>query len=131
MNKLISVTLLGLCIILNACSVYDSTTRKIAGKITPYRIDIIQGQAITKEQLSKIQTGMQKNDVQFILGSPSVNSILAADTWNYVFYYRKGSKDIVKKRQVTLKFSGDTLENIQADELPSELELIKEIDKNK
>ncbi len=129
MKNLISIAVFGL--MLNACSVYDSTTRKIAGSITPYRIDIIQGQAITKEQLSKIQIGMQKNDIQFILGSPSVNSIFGADTWNYIFFYRRGSTDIVKKRQVTLKFSGDILENIQADELPSELELIKEIDKNK
>jgi outer membrane protein assembly factor BamE len=116
---------------LNACSVYDSTTRKIANGITPYRIDIIQGQAITKEQLAQVKIGMAKEDVQFTLGSPSVNSIFSADTWNYVFFYRKGFNDVVKKRQVTLKFSGNTLQNIEADDLPSELELIKEIDKHK
>jgi len=120
-----------LAMTLSACSIYDSTTRKIASSITPYKIDIIQGQAITKEQISQVKVGMNKTDIQLILGSPSVQSFFASNKWEYVFYYRNGSNDIVKKRQVSLSFEQDILTAIKADELPSELELIKEIDKNK
>ncbi len=116
---------------LNACSAYDNTTRKIANQITPYRIDIIQGQAITKEQMAQIHIGMSRNDVQLNLGTPSVNSLFSDNTWVYVFFYKNGNTEVVKKRQVILQFNGDKLSNIQADELPSQVELIKEIDKNK
>jgi outer membrane protein assembly factor BamE len=123
------ITLSMIC--LNACSTYDRTTRKIANQITPYRIDIIQGQAITKEQMEQIKIGMSRNDVKLNLGTPSINSLFADNTWIYVFFYRNGNADVVKKRQVTLQFNGDKLSNIEADELPSQLELVKEIDKNK
>ncbi len=129
MFKMCTVLLLVIACV--GCSVYDSTSRKIANSITPYKIDIIQGQPITKEQFSQVKVGMKKIDVQLILGSPSVQSFLANNEWKYVFFYRNGNSEIVKRTQVNLTFSEDVLKDIQANELPSEIDLIKQIDKNK
>jgi outer membrane protein assembly factor BamE len=115
--------------LLSSCAIYDNTTRKAISKITPYTVDIVQGQAITKEQLASIKIGFTKNEVVLNIGSPSIDDVFNPNVWNYVFYIRNGYKDVVKKRQITLIFVNDLLYEIKSDALPSELDLIKEIDK--
>ena len=53
---------------------------------------------------------------------------LNAGRWDYIFSYRRGETQEEEQRRVTLFFNGLILANIQADALPSERELIMEID---
>jgi outer membrane protein assembly factor BamE (lipoprotein component of BamABCDE complex) len=40
------------------------------GVITPYRVEVVQGNVITREQASAVKPGMTRAQVRDILGSP-------------------------------------------------------------
>jgi len=45
-------------------------TESLFGIITPYRIDIVQGNVITKEQAERVRPGMTRLQVRDVLGTP-------------------------------------------------------------
>jgi outer membrane protein assembly factor BamE len=117
-----------MAIVLAGCSTYDSTSRKIANAITPYRIDIVQGNFVSREAAAQLREGMTRDQVRFILGTPLLNDIFHANQWDYVFAFRRGSSLVVQQRRYTVQFDGDRLVKFGGDDLPSEYELIAEID---
>jgi len=94
----------------------------------PYRPDIVQGNVVSKDFLESIRPGMSKDQVRAILGTPLINDIFHVNRWDYVFLYRKGDSQEMQQRRVTLFFDGTKLAKIDSDALPSEKELISEID---
>lgn len=111
-----------------ACSTYDSTSRKLVNAITPYRINIVQGNFVSREAASQLRPGMTREQVKFLLGTPLLTDVFHANRWDYVFSFRRGDTPVVQQRRFTVFFDGDTLAKFGGDELPSEYELIAEID---
>jgi outer membrane protein assembly factor BamE len=111
-----------------ACSTYDSTSRKLVNAITPYRINIVQGNFVSREAASQLRPGMTREQVKFLLGTPLLTDVFHANRWDYVFSFRRGDTPVVQQRRFTVFFDGDTLTRFGGDELPSEYELIAEID---
>ncbi|NWK45551.1 outer membrane protein assembly factor BamE [Ralstonia pickettii] len=115
--------------LLVGCGTYDSTTRKIANAITPYRIDIVQGNFVSREQAAQLKEGMTRDQVRFVLGTPLLTDMFHANRWDYIFSFKRGNTSVVQERRLTVWFDGDRLAKwVGADELPSESELISEID---
>lgn len=111
---------------IGGCSALDGATQRLSrlgGLITPYRIDIQQGNVIVREQVQALQPGMTREQVQAILGTPLAASIFHAHRWDYVFIYQRQGQP-VQRRVVTVFFEGDRLARVQADELPSEEEFV-------
>ena len=50
-------------------------TDSFMGVIPPYRIDIVQGNAVTKEQLALLKPGMTRLQVRDILGTPLLHEL--------------------------------------------------------
>ena len=50
-----------------------------------YRYDVPQGNYLEQKSIDKLQVGMTKEQVKFILGSPVVVDAFNNDTWNYVY----------------------------------------------
>lgn len=115
-------------VLLGACSTYNSTTRSLASSITPYRIDIVQGNFVSREAASQLREGMTRDQVRFLIGTPLLNDVFHTNQWDYVFAFRRGSSEVVQQRRYTVHFDGDNLVKFGGDELPSEYELIAEID---
>lgn len=115
-------------VLLGACSTYNTTSRSIAASITPYRIDIVQGNFVSREAVSQLREGMTREQVRFVLGTPLLNDVFHTNQWDYVFAFRRGSSQVVQQRRYTVHFDGDRLVKFGGDELPSEYELISEID---
>lgn len=91
--------------------------------ISPYRIDRVQGNVITREQLAVLKPGMPRTLVKDILGTPLLTSVFHADRWDYVFTFaRQGAES--QSRRVTVFFKGENLDRFEADELPSEAEFV-------
>ncbi|MBO4121625.1 outer membrane protein assembly factor BamE [Cupriavidus gilardii] len=111
-----------------ACSTYDSTSRKIANAITPYRINIVQGNFVSREAAAQLREGMTRDQVQFLLGTPLLTDVFHANRWDYVFSFKRGNTQVVQQRRFTVFFDNDRLVRFGGDELPSEYELIAEID---
>lgn len=121
-------SLLAASLLAGACSTYDNTSRKLADAITPYRINIVQGNFVSREAVSQLREGMTRDQVRFLLGTPLLTDVFHANRWDYVFSFRRGSKPVVQQRRYTVFFEDDKLVKFGGDELPSEYELIAEID---
>jgi len=121
-------SLLAAALLAGACSAYDSTSRKVAEAITPYRINIVQGNFVSREAAAQLREGMTRDQVRFLLGTPLLQDVFHGNRWDYYFSFRRGSTPVVQSRKFTVFFDGDKLTKWQGDELPSEYELIAEID---
>jgi outer membrane protein assembly factor BamE len=121
-----SLTLL----LLAGCGSLQSSDGMLA-RITPYRLEIVQGNVITKEQAAQVKPGMNRAQVRDILGSPLLADLFHADRWDYVFTIRRGS-EVQAPRAVVALFDGDTLKSIETGgELPGEREFVASIDTSK
>lgn len=81
-----------------------------------YRLDIQQGNVVTKEMLERVEPGMDKRKVQFILGTPLVVDVFREDRWDYVYTFQDG--DLFGKlvrRRITLVFVDGRLAQIEGD----------------
>ncbi len=121
--------LVALCFGVVACSNLSGTGNKVASLVTPYKIDVIQGNVVTREQLAVLKPGMQRAQVRDILGSPLLASVFHADRWDYVFTLKRPGAQ-PQARRVTIFFKNDLLERIEADELPSEAEFVSTLKSN-
>ncbi|OIQ66241.1 outer membrane protein assembly factor BamE precursor [mine drainage metagenome] len=112
---------------LSACGSFDSASNRLANIIPSYKMDIVQGNFVSREQADAIKPGMSRIQVKNILGTPLLVDIFHADRWDYVFTFkRQGAQP--QDRRVTVFFKGDVLERIKADDLPSEAEFVASLD---
>jgi outer membrane protein assembly factor BamE len=82
--------------------------------LTPYKIDIQQGNVVTPEAIDKLRVGMTKPQVGFILGTPLLADVFHGNRWDYVYYLRKGGR-IREERKVRLLFEDSKLRQIDGD----------------
>lgn len=87
---------------------------KIVPAITPYKIDIQQGNYIQPETLAKIKPGMTKSQVRFALGTPLMVDPFHANRWDYIYRLQQRGK-LVDEHKVALFFEGDILAKIDTD----------------
>jgi outer membrane protein assembly factor BamE len=102
------------------------TADSFLGFITPYRIDIVQGNAITREQAALVQTGMTRLQVREILGTPLLTDPFHGDRWDYLFTLRRPNAE-PQNRHVIVHFQGETVSRIDAPDLPTEEEFVASI----
>ncbi len=105
-------------------------TDSFLGFITPYRIDIVQGNAITREQAALIKPGLTRLQVRDVLGTPLVADPFHANRWDYIFTLRRPNTD-VQRRSVVVTFEGDVVKTMEAPDLPSEREFVASISRFK
>jgi outer membrane protein assembly factor BamE len=117
---LLAATLLG------ACSSLQSSDNFL-GFITPYRVEVVQGNVLTREQVALVKPGQTRAQVRDVLGSPLLTDTFHADRWDYVFTIRRQGAE-PQQRKVLVLFEGDKLKSISAQDLPSEREFVASID---
>jgi outer membrane protein assembly factor BamE len=122
-SVVLSIAALGAALLLSACGSFSS----VAGLVTPYKIDIQQGNVVTREQAQVLQPGMSRLQVRDVLGSPLLTSVFHADRWDYVFTFRSQGQ-APQQRKLAVFFKGDVLERFEADELPTEAEFVASLD---
>ncbi|WP_418318224.1 outer membrane protein assembly factor BamE [Piscinibacter sakaiensis] len=116
-------------LVLGGCSSFASKD-KLLGLVTPYKVEVVQGNVITKEQVAMIKPGLTRSQVRDILGSPLLTDVFHTDRWDYIFTIRRQGA-APQRRQVTVHFEGDALKSIEAPELPAEREFVASIDTKK
>ncbi len=94
----------------------------------PYVPDIVQGNFISSEQYSKLKVGMSREQVRQILGTPLLADYFHANRWDYIFEYKRARQVIGKERRVTVFFEDDKVVKFDGDALPTEVEMVAEID---
>ena len=98
------------------------------GVITPYRVEVVQGNVITSEQIALAKPGLTRAQVRDVLGSPLLADPFHADRWDYVFTIRRQGAE-PQLRRVIVRFKADVLDGVEgAAGLPSEHEFVTSID---
>lgn len=115
---------------LAACGSLDGASRRVASVVTPYKIDIVQGNFVSREQVQALQPGMSRQQVRELLGTPLMTSLFHADRWEYVFTIKRPSSEM-ESRKLTVFFQGDSLARHEGDEMPSETEFVATLGSHK
>jgi outer membrane protein assembly factor BamE len=80
---------------------------------TIHRIDVQQGNVITKEMVDQLKSGMTKRQVLFVMGSPMIEDPFHGGRWDYVFTLQPGNtRKITEYKRVTVLFKNDTVADI-------------------
>ncbi|MBA6231793.1 MULTISPECIES: outer membrane protein assembly factor BamE [unclassified Colwellia] len=81
-----------------------------------FRIDIPQGNFLEQKNIDKLQIGMNKEQVKFVLGSPVVVDAFNNDTWHYVYSLKSGrSEELNIQKKFILSFDQDSLISAEGD----------------
>jgi len=87
--------------------------------ITPYRIEIQQGNFVSQEMVSQLKLGMSKDQVRFVLGTPLITDSFHADRWDYVFRRQKANSRELEQRKLAVFFEDGKLKRIEGDVTPA------------
>ena len=79
-----------------------------------YTVPVRQGNYIDPALVTELRPGMPRQQVQRIMGTPLVTDPFHQNRWDYYYQYGKGNK-IAEQQRVTLFFSGDALDRIDAE----------------
>lgn len=113
--------------LLAGCSTVDNLTGRMAGIVQPYRVEIVQGNFVSREQVAALQPGMSRLQVREILGTPLLTSVFHANRWDYVFSLKRQGSDL-QQRRLSVFFKEDALERFEGDEMPTEAEFVASLD---
>lgn len=85
-----------------------------------YKQPIYQGNLLEKSSVDQLQTGMSKQQVNLLLGSPSIEDPFHHDRWDYASTQRTNRVGTVEKKNLTLWFENDALVKWEGDYFPEQ-----------
>lgn len=100
-QKLTLATLICAITLIAGCSLFPEA----------YRIDIPQGNLVTEEKVSQVTVGMNRRQVQHILGSPLLVDTFNQNRWDY-FYSVDTKKGTTIEHHITITFKNDVVSEI-------------------
>jgi outer membrane protein assembly factor BamE len=109
------------------CSSFDRVSESIVAPITPYKVEVVQGNFVSREQVEALKPGMSRQQVRDILGTPLVTSVFRNDRWDYVFTLKRQGVP-QQSRKLTVFFKGEGLDRVEGDPMPSEAEFVATLD---
>jgi outer membrane protein assembly factor BamE len=114
--------------LLAGCGSFDNVGRRVGTALTPYKVEVVQGNFISREQVQALQPGMSRDQVRQVLGTPLVTSLFHGDRWDYVFTLRRQGV-AAQQRRLTVFFKDDVLASVEGGEgMPSESEFVSTLD---
>ena len=105
-------------------------TRDALSTVTPYKVEVVQGNFVSKEQVDALKAGMSRQQVREILGTSLLTDVFHNDRWDYVFTIRRQGVE-PQQRRLTLFFKGELLERYEGDTMPSEQDFVATLDTRK
>jgi len=115
------------CALVSGCGSFDRATHSIADAITPYKVEIVQGNFVSKEQVGALKPGMTRLQVRDILGTPLITDAFHRDRWDYVFTIRRQGVP-PQELKLAVFFKGDELDRWDGDPMPSEADFVATLD---
>lgn len=83
-----------------------------------YRQPVHQGNLIDAQAASQLQTGMHKQQVLGMLGTPSIRDSFNQDRWDYTATRRTGRAGATQVKNLTLWFENDALVRWEGEYFP-------------
>ena len=83
--------------------------------LTPYRMEVQQGNYVTQEMLAQLKPGLTRDQVRFVLGTPLVSDIFHGERWDYVFMRQRANSGEVEYRRIVVFFQDGKLKRVEGD----------------
>lgn len=77
--------------------------------VTPYRMEIQQGNFISQSMVAQLKPGMTREQVRFVLGTPLLVDPFRANRWDYVFSRTPENSRELEQRRITVFFDKEGL----------------------
>jgi len=100
------IKLILLSMLLASCSYLSSPV------LSPYKMDIRQGNYVTPEMRDKLKIGMSRQQVRYVMGTPMVSDVFHGNRWDYVYRLEQRG-EMVEKQHLTLYFDKDNLVRVE------------------
>ncbi|MDP1651182.1 MAG: outer membrane protein assembly factor BamE [Rhodocyclaceae bacterium] len=113
-DMLLRPLLLPSLLLLAACLSACSNTPDITSRLSPYRIDVRQGNYVTQDMIARLKPGMSRDQVRFALGTPLVADMFHADRWDYVYRFQPGRGE-AQLRRIVVFFEDGKLARVGGD----------------
>ena len=116
--KYLYLTVLALCV--GGCSMPQI---KVPDLKIPrvYKLSVQQGNVITQEMVDRLEPGMTRNQVEYVMGRPVLEDPFDDDQW--VYLYTLEVPDVfIQAFKMVLIFEEDTLVSITGDYVPTTAE---------
>jgi outer membrane protein assembly factor BamE len=83
-----------------------------------YRPDIQQGNLLTMEDIRKVEVGMSRSQVRFLLGTPMVSDPFAPHRWDYIYRMQYGRDRAVITAHFVVWFEDDKVTRVETRDDP-------------
>lgn len=90
----------------------DSVTDGINDWSIVHKPTIQQGNVLTEDMLEELQLGMSKEQVKFLLGTPSIVDVFRPNRWDYVYWLKKPDRSPPQEQRLSLFFEDGLLVDI-------------------
>jgi outer membrane protein assembly factor BamE len=100
----------------SACSIIPDNY--VPSFVKPYKFDIQQGNFVTQQDVAKLQVGMTKEQVRFILGTPLLNDAFHSNRWDYVYRLLRANGETTQSRY-TVIFENNVVARHGGENLPA------------
>lgn len=110
MNKNLILILAVAAVGLSACS------SERVSNFPSYKLKVEQGNELDANKIAQLQTGMTREQVRLLLGTPSIRSAFHANRWDYQFLVSRNG--VVKEsHSLTVFFDGDVFSRAEGSAL--------------
>jgi outer membrane protein assembly factor BamE len=83
-----------------------------------YRMDIQQGNFLEGKTVDRLEVGMTRTQVRYLLGTPMVPDLFDKDRWDYLYYFQRGRLRRPVQRHLTVFFKEDKVTRFMRDNIP-------------
>jgi len=73
-----------------------------------YQLVVQQGNYVEQDMIDKLEVGMTRRQVKFVMGSPLIEDTFNADRWDYFYTVKRGEDELTRKL-FTVYFEKDKL----------------------
>jgi outer membrane protein assembly factor BamE len=78
-----------------------------------YRMPIQQGNFLEPRLVDKLEIGMTRAQVRYLLGTPMVPNTFDTDRWDYLYFLKKGRVHAPVRRRLTVYFAADKVSRVE------------------
>jgi len=122
LKKVLAYLAVGAILGLTGCASGKKNTQprpSVLGKLPfVHKMTVQQGNIVTEEMIDRLELGMTRSQVRFLLGTPMLTDLFHTNRWDYTYTIRR-AHDKMATTRLTLLFEADRLVEVQGDLRPN------------
>lgn len=83
-----------------------------------YRPNIQQGNLLEVEDVEKVEPGMTRSQVRYLLGTPMLTDPFDPQRWDYIYTFKRGRESKIDRSHFVVHFEGDRVSRVEMLDLP-------------